>query len=244
MESRIAQELKLRYQPVAVIFSDEKPEGAIQFKEGARGCVISMLTAAAKGKTAALDRRTVLCPGGRTGLGFGSGYAENPGWIEYFLSTGKPGQFEGEGYKKTPELVSKMIERVPITDLPFKYVIYKPLNKVNMARETPELIVCYANPDQLSALVVLANYGRLTNENVSVIMGSGCSTVCLYPYAEGQKQTPKAVIGIMDISARPYIDPDLLAFTVPYRMFIEMESDIPGSFLEKKDWKKVWARIP
>ncbi len=244
MESRIAQELKLRYQPVAVIFSDEKPEGAIQFKEGARGCVISMLTAAAKGKTAALDRRTVLCPGGKTGLGFGSGYAENPGWIEYFLSTGKPGQFEGEGYKKTPELVSKMIERVPITDLPFKYVIYKPLNKVNMARETPELIVCYANPDQLSALVVLANYGRLTNENVSVIMGSGCSTVCLYPYAEGQKQTPKAVIGIMDISARPYIDPDLLAFTVPYRMFIEMESDIPGSFLEKKDWKKVWARIP
>jgi uncharacterized protein (DUF169 family) len=244
MESRIAQELKLRYQPVAVIFSDEKPEGAIQFKEGARGCVISMLTAAAKGKTAALDRRTVLCPGGKTGLGFGSGYAENPGWIEYFLSTGKPGHFEGEGYKKTPELVSKMIERVPITDLPFKYVIYKPLNKVNMTRETPELIVCYANPDQLSALVVLANYGRLTNENVSVIMGSGCSTVCLYPYAEGQKQTPKAIIGIMDISARPYIDPDLLAFTVPYRMFIEMESDIPGSFLEKKDWKKVWARIP
>jgi len=244
MESRIAQELKLRYQPVAVIFSDEKPEGAIQFKEGAHGCVISMLTAAAKGRTAALDRRTVLCPGGKTGLGFGSGYAENPGWIEYFLSTGKPGQFEGEGYKKTPELVSKMIERVPITDLPFKYVIYKPLDKVNMARETPELIVFYANPDQLSALVVLANYGRLTNENVSVIMGSGCSTVCLYPYAESQKQTPKAVIGIMDISARPYIDPDLLAFTVPYKMFTEMESDIPGSFLEKKDWKKVWARIP
>ncbi|MCL5026726.1 MAG: glycosyltransferase family 4 protein [Chloroflexi bacterium] len=31
MESRIARELKLRYAPVAVIFTDHKPEGALQF---------------------------------------------------------------------------------------------------------------------------------------------------------------------------------------------------------------------
>ena len=245
MESRIAQELKLRYQPVAVIFSDEKPEGAIQFKEGARGCVISMLTAAAKGKTAALDRRTVLCPGGKTGLGFGSGYAENPGWIEYFLSTGKPGQFEGEGYKKTPELVSKMIERVPITDLPFKYVIYKPLNKVNMARETPELIVCYANPDQLSALVVLANYGRGDNENVIIPFAAGCQTIGIYPYREAKSERPRAVVGLTDLSARVYIrkqlGDNLLSFAMPFSLFREMEANVEGSFLRRHTWQELLA---
>lgn len=243
MESRVAQELKLRYQPVAIIFSDEKPEGAIQFKAGVRGCVISMLSAAAKGKVAALDRQTVRCAGGRTGLGFGNAYEENPGWIEYFLSTGKPGQFEGEGYKKSPEIVRQMISKVPITNIPSKYVIFKPLDKVNKQKETPELIVFYVNPDQLSALVVLANYGRPTSDNVIVNMGAGCSTICLYPYQEGLKQRSRAVIGLTDITARPYIDSDLLAFTVPYNMFIEMEENIPGSFLEKKDWQELKKRI-
>ena len=33
MESRIAKELKLRYKPVALLFTDEKPTGALEFKE-------------------------------------------------------------------------------------------------------------------------------------------------------------------------------------------------------------------
>jgi uncharacterized protein (DUF169 family) len=243
MESRLAKELKLRYHPVAVIFSDKKPENALQFKEGKWGCVISMLTAAAKGKIVALDRKTVRCMGGRTGVGFGNAYAENPGWIEYFLSTGKPGEYEGEAYKKTPELAKKMIERVPATSITFEYVILKPLNKVDPEKEKLELVIFYANPDQLSALTVLANYGRPTNDNVAINMGSACSTVCLYPYQESQREMPKAVIGLTDVTARPYVDPDILAFTIPYKMFLEMEADVPGSFLEKKSWLKLRERI-
>ncbi|MCX6826005.1 MAG: DUF169 domain-containing protein, partial [candidate division Zixibacteria bacterium] len=49
MESKIARELKLRFSPVAIIFSDDRPEGGLQFKKGKWGCVIAMLTAAAKG---------------------------------------------------------------------------------------------------------------------------------------------------------------------------------------------------
>ncbi len=71
MHSRIADELKLRFDPVAVIFTDTKPEGAVEFKEGARGCVISLFGAAARGRTAAICRKTVGCLGGVVGLGFG-----------------------------------------------------------------------------------------------------------------------------------------------------------------------------
>jgi hypothetical protein len=74
-------------------------------------------------------------------------------------------------------------------------------------------------------------------------MGSGCSTVCLYTCNEGQKEVPRAVIGLIDITARPYIDADLLAFSVPYKMYLEMEENVPGSFLERKDWKKLRERI-
>ncbi|MDO8682393.1 MAG: DUF169 domain-containing protein [Armatimonadota bacterium] len=244
MESRIAKELKLRYLPVAVIFTDEKPEGALQFQEGRWGCVVSMLAAASKGKTACFDRKTFGCGGGQVGLCFGDAYAEFPGGIEYFLSTGRgEGHREGEAYKKTPELAKAFIDQLPITDIPYKYVVFKPLEQVDPDEEKPELVVFFATPDQLSALVVLANFGRAAN-SVTMPFSAGCHSICLIPYHESLQAEPKAVVGMTDISARPYVDPNTLSFTVPYSMFVEMEENIPGSFLEKESWHKVRERIP
>ncbi len=245
MNSRIAEEIKLRYEPVAVIFTDEKPDSAIQFKEGSWGCAIAMFTASARGKIAVFDRKTTGCTGAVSGLCFGQAYDQIPGGFEYFLSTGRgEGYPEGEAYKKSPELVRDFVEKLPTTDLPTEYVVFKPLSEVDPEKEKPALVSFYVNPDQLGALVVLANYRRPGFDNVMIPFGSACSTVCMFPYNESQTERPRAVVGVLDVSARPYIDPDLLAFTVPYEMFVEMEEDVPGSFLEKESWKKVRSRIP
>ncbi|HCW50943.1 MAG TPA: hypothetical protein DGR79_02595 [Clostridiales bacterium] len=238
MQSRIAEELKLRHSPVAVIFTDEKPRGALEFEPGTRGCVIALLTAAARGRTAAVGPETTGCGGGRIGLGFEQSF--RPGF-EYFLATDEHG--EGEAYIKTPELVRSFVRRLPTFKNPARWVVFKPLEEV-AGSESPMAVVFYANADQLSALVVLANYGREGNEAVFAPMGAGCHTVCLYPYAESRRPEPRAVIGCTDISARPHLDPDILTFTVPWAMFREMEDNVPGSFLEKPDWKRVRARIP
>ena len=245
MESRIATELKLKYAPVAVIFTDEKPEGALQFKEGKWGCVIAMLTAAAKGRTAVFDRNTVGCQGGRAGLGFGSAYDNFAGGIEYFLSRGRgEGYPEGEGYRKTPEIARKFIESLPITDIPYTYVVFKPLNAVDPAVETPQLVVFYAAPDQFTALVTLANYESGGYDNVIIPQASGCQGVVLIPLHEAQQPHPRAVVGMLDSSARPFVSPEVLSFTVPYAMFLQMEANVPGSFLERNAWQKVRERIP
>jgi uncharacterized protein (DUF169 family) len=243
MESRIARELKLRYQPIALIYTDEKPADAFEPQNKGWSCVISMVTAAIKGRTVALSRDSVGCPGGKTGLGFGNSYRGREEFMSHFLSTGKPGQIEGEGYKKSPELASRMFAAFPAVDVPFKYVVFKPLEAVDAEKESPALVVFYANADQISALTVLANYGRPNNDNVIIHMGSGCGTVCLFTYNEGKKEVPRAVVGLTDITARPHIDADLIAFSIPYKMFLEMEENVPGSFLERKDWKKLRERI-
>lgn len=91
MESELARAIKAKYSPVAVIFTDIRPEKARQFKEGRWGCVMFMLAAAVKGETVAFDRKTFGCFGGGTGLGFGNQYKNFPGGENcfcYFLSVG------------------------------------------------------------------------------------------------------------------------------------------------------------
>ena len=244
MHSEIANRLRLKYSPVALLIAEEKPAGATEFIEGRRGCVVAMLTAAAKGRTVVFGRRTCGCPGGMAGLGYGNPYPHFPGGFEYFLSCGRgEGYPEGEGYKKTPELVEEFLKGMPFTDIGPKYIVAKPLDKVDQEGETPIIIVFYANADQLSALVVLANYGRGSNDNVIIPFGAGCQSACLLPMDQANQPQPKAVVGMTDISARPFIDADLLSFSVPLAMFREMEDNVPGSFLDRHDWKKVERRL-
>ena len=240
MQSEIARRLKLRYAPVAILFSNEKPEGALEFKEGRWGCVVAMLTATAKGRKAVFSRTTTGCPGGKIGLALSDRYA--PG-MEYFLSTGNEMLPEGEAYKKTPELAKDFIDSSPTTEIAEEYVIFAPLAEIDPAKEKPRIVVFYANPDQLSALVVLANYSRTGRNNVIAPFGAGCHSVCLIPWDESSKEQPHAVIGMTDVSARPFIDADLLSFSVPYGMFQEMEDDVPNSFLDRESWAKVAKRI-
>ncbi len=242
MESLLVKKLNLQYEPVAILLSNEKPEGALQGKEGQWSCIIPLFLAAAKGKTAVFERKTTCCLGGKKGLGFGQ-FPNYPGGIEYFLSTGKSGVFEGEGYKKTPELGKEFVEYLPLTDVPYEYVIFKPLAQVDTDKEKPEVIVFYVNNDQLSALAVLANYYRPGNENVVMPFSSGCQSIFLLPYGEGQKENPRAVVGLTDITVRPMVNPAMLSFSMPYTMFLEMEENITGSFLEKPLWHRVAERI-
>ena len=72
---------------------------------------------------------------------------------------------------------------------------------------------------------------------------SGCQSLFLLPYDESKKDNPKAVVGLTDITVRPMVEPDMLSFSVPYKMFVDMEENVRGSFLEKKSWARVRDRL-
>jgi len=235
----------MAYRPVAVQFTDEKPEGALQFAEGARGCVVQMLYAVAtKGRTAVFDRRTVGCPGGFVGLCFGSVYDRMPGGIEYFLSTGRgEGSPPGERYFKSPEVARAWVDQIPITDVPHEFVVFRPISEANDTDKKPDIVVFAVNPDQLAALVCLAGYDRPPGEHVAMPFGAGCHSICLLPYREAAKEFPRAIVGAVDPTVRTMAGPDVLTFSVPYAMFRELEGNVPGSFLETHTWAKVKERL-
>ena len=267
MISLIAQSLNLKYPPIAILWSDEKPDDALCFEKGRWGCVMGAFGAVAeKGRTAAFDRETFGCWGGGVGLGFGNKYAGFFGGVECFcrfLSSGNDksdhgravaeqyapfmrGQMReeflhGEAYIKSPGLVARFLAALPIMEIPKRYVLLKPLLMLSDADE-PIVIIFLANPDQLSALVVLANYARGDNENAIIPFAAGCQTIGIYPYREAKSPRPRAVVGLTDLSARKTIrrlGKDLMTFAVPLALFREMEQNVPNSFLERHTWQSL-----
>ncbi|WP_319523319.1 DUF169 domain-containing protein [uncultured Desulfosarcina sp.] len=265
MESKIAAAINFKYRPVVVIRADEKPEKAMQFKKGKWGCVMFMFANAARGKTAAFDAETYGCWGGGVGLGFGNAYLDFPGGEDcfaHFLSSGnkqwETGRqvaigveqnagkefaenfLEGERYVKNPDLVKQWIDELPIKEADSRYVLFKPLDEINQDQETPATVVFVANADQISALVILANYARQGMENVIIPWAAGCQTIGLLPFREGKSEKPRAVVGLTDISARKYVrkllGAEYLSFAMPWPLFLEMEANVEGSFLERSPW--------
>jgi uncharacterized protein (DUF169 family) len=272
MESAISRAIRMPLQPVAVLFSDDKPDGAMQFGEGRWGCIMWLLASAARGKAAVADRSTFGCIGGGTGIGFGNQYERWPGGIDCFygfLSTGNDGTEHGraaadelghgwrresvehfrhgERYLKTPELTRQFVDALPIVEVPSRYVVLKPLAEVGDG-ETPQVVIFLVDPDRLSALTVLANYAGGNNENVIMPWAAGCQTIGIIPYREARSANPRAVVGLTDPSARLFIAKqvgrDLMTFTVPFAMFRTMEANVAGSFLERDTWRALLADNP
>jgi hypothetical protein len=114
---------------------------------------------------------------------------------------------------------------------------------VELDRETPEIIIFLADPDQLSALVILANYGENGSENTIIPYAAGCQTIGIYPYREAQAKNQRAVVGLTDLSARnnlkKQLGRNLFSFAAPLKMFHEMEANVEGSFLRKNTWRSL-----
>lgn len=268
MQSRIAEATGLKHSPVATVLSEEKPENALQFKKGKQGCVMFLFANAAKGRPGAVDAETYGCPGGGVGLGFGYAYVNFPGGVDCFtrfLSSGNmqwekgkqiAGELEqaagkefteeflyGERYKKSPELVEQWLEELPITEMASRYVLLEPLSQIDPAVKEPETVTFVVDADQLSALVVLANYARKGMENVIIPFAAGCQNIGIIPWREAQSENPRAVVGLTDISARKAVrkllGSEYLSFAVPWKMFLEMEEQVEGSFLQRPTWKSL-----
>lgn len=109
--------------------------------------------------------------------------------------------------------------------------------------EKARVVTLLVDPDQLSALVVLANFARPGIDNVRIPFAAGCASLALYPFHESEQPNPRAVIGLTDISARFYLrklpGKDILLFTVPWSLFEEMESNVSESFLTRFAWKSM-----
>lgn len=270
-KSEIARAAGFSTEPVAIIWTDKKPEKALEFKQGVWGCVMWLYAkVASEGRTAVFSRETFGCAGAAMGLGFGRPMEKHVGRNEdgfcSFLSDGiasaknreeyaaiieqSPDAYhkkmltEGERLMKNPAIAKKFLQNLPVYDIKEKYIVMKPLPEVR-DDETVRSVVFLADADQISALSLLANYhtGRIL-DGVYVSAGvAGCQAIGVCTYAESATGSPRAVVGLTDLSARravrKLLGKDKLTFSVPYSLYQEMEANVTGSFLEMDLWKEL-----
>ena len=226
--------------PITFYYADSAGTAkAVKAGEVAR-CVIGALTKVRKGESLAFDIDAVGCPGGRKYLGFSDTLMPE---FEYFLSCGIPGKLEGERYKKTPEMVKEFMERqMPQTEAPGKYIIFKRWDNLE-ADDKPDVVIFYARPDVLSGLFTLASFDEAEQNMVIAPFGSGCASIVQYPFLEKGKESPRAVIGMFDVSARPFVEEDVLTMAVPLSKFTRMIDNMEESFLITGSWENIQKRI-
>ena len=224
--------------PITFYYTDREDRGEKVKVPSGHQCVIGVLNRVRRGTALSLNVETVGCAGGKRCLGFPFDTGAD---FKYFLSTGIPGSVEGERYKKTPELVEQVMKGWGEFKAPAGNIVFKRWDLLEIDDE-PEVAIFFARPDVLSALFTLANFDEPENR-VFTPFGAGCSSIVQNPYMEKEKDAPGCIIGMFDISARPFVERDILTFAAPMKKFRKMVSNMDESFLITRSWEKVKKRI-
>ena len=225
--------------PIVFYYTDEEGHAELVKPGTVPRCVIAALSLVRKGNALCFDSESIDCFGGKRYLGFREKIRDD---FEYFLSCGIPEKVKGERYKKTPKLVAEWIKYTPLFMAPARFIVFKRWDMLEQSDE-PDVAIFFAPPDILSGLFTLANFDEVEPNVVFAPWGSGCSSIVPYPYLEKDSSRPRAVIGLFDVSARPFVQENVLSFSVPINKFVRMVENMEESFLMTDSWKKVQRRI-
>ncbi|MFO8010152.1 MAG: DUF169 domain-containing protein [Dehalococcoidia bacterium] len=193
-------------------------------RQGTHVCVFNFYKRWLKGETLHITRDNAGCGGAAHWL-FGVESITREEYVEFLA--------DEEGLKASHELMNEWLDWS---------TTYRPENPnllLGPLREGKYLylksVTFLVNPDQLSALIIGANYNHEPGGSPRVLapFGSGCMQLC--PLFDDLDK-PQAIIGATDLAMRQALPPDILAFTVTRHMFEELCELDEGSFLYKPFW--------
>ncbi len=225
--------------PMTFYFSDGN-NGVEQASE-TKGwsCLVCDLAKVRKGNSHCFNADSVLCPGGKRYTGYTDQMYPN---FKHFLSSGIPGELEGERYIRTPDMVQEIMENYKVLPAKGKDLIFKRWDDLT-EQDDPEVVIFFAKPDVLSGLFTLANFDQTDPNGTFTPFGAGCASIVHYPYLEKDTERPRAVIGMFDPSARSCVPADIMTFAAPMTKFEKMVEYMDESFLITNTWDKVRKRI-
>lgn len=262
MQSNISEKLEMKFPPIVLLKSDEKPENTVGPKKSG-GCAMSFVAQTiAKRKTTYFGRENISCGGISAGFGWGSGLADEDAenFQAAFLSNGVDSATDKEEYlskienmpKPTREMfhhgeriycdfetAKTCIKNRPIYD-EGEYVIFKGLENLKEG-EIPQSVIFTVNPIELTVLIQINSSFRLEDNYILTPQASSCQSIGCFTFKEGENDNPKPVLGPIDFAGRAktkhFIPNDYLTLSMPWELFLKLEELSKDSVLETDLWK-------
>jgi hypothetical protein len=121
-------------------------------------------------------------------------------------------------------------------------LIFKRWDQLEISDE-PDAVIFFATTDVLSGLFTLTCFDSTAEDSVIIPFGAGCTNIVYYPYREQINGSNRAVLGLLDPSARKCAKNDLVTFAVPISKFRAMIDQMEESFLITETWSVIQRRI-
>lgn len=197
-----------------------------------KGALFKALRDIRDGEVISMSAETISCGGGK----FYTGFAPMNNHIPTFVSS-------KEKYKETPEMVTQYIEDMNVQKTSNTYLHLARIDRLD-SFEHIEGLLFFATPDVLSGLCTWASFDNNSPEAISTLFGSGCSTTITNTLNENKAGGRRTFLGFFDPSVRPYIEKDILSFSIPMSRFKEMYITMRNSCLyDTHAWNKIKNRI-
>ncbi len=271
MESTIVKNLRPEFDPVAVVWNDNIPEDAFQFKKGKFGCVLYLFAEASiRGKISGGSRESILCTGGRAALGFGTDFDISDEQLDLhaaLFSKGLQSTSNLAAYQAEIEAAPKnwrslyeygerrhcnaelarewILHEFPRYDIQHKYVLFKPLSRTS-GDDNIRAVIFPVNPVEFSGLVTLAGSVMQGADPLRAPQGTDCCSIAAFAYAEAELAAPRAVLGMLgsdgrEVMRRRFRD-DIMTLTLPAPLFFRMEQEADDCVFQLPSWKRLVGR--
>ena len=221
---RLIEKLELTI-PLMGVYDAPDPqpfEPLVEPTPGKNICVFCFYKKWLKGETLHVTRENSGC-GGCAHWIFGKKTQDREDFVTFLAET--------EGLKDSKEQVNRWIDHLKPYKPQYPHILFGPLREDQ--EEYLKSIIFFVNPDQLSALMIGAQYFSAPADPQPPVIapfGSGCMQ--LLPLFK-DLDYPQAIIGSTDIAMRQYIPPEILAFTVTVPMYRQLCQLDERSFLYK-----------
>ncbi len=194
---------------------------------GKRPCIFAFYKQWLRGKTLYFTRDNPVCGGADHWLCYSTTVSRED-FVKFLV--------DEEGLKASHSLMDQWLNYNEPYRQEHTNMLIGPLHETQYAYL--KAITYHVNPDQLSSLMLGAQYNSAPGDPPPVIapFGSGC--MGLAPSFQNL-DIPQAVIGATDIAMRQHLPPDILAFTVTKTMFQQLCALDERSFLYKPFWKRL-----
>jgi hypothetical protein len=268
VKSAVVEHLDPEFEPVAVVWSDDIPDDALEFKEGRFGCILYLFAEASRrGRVAGGSRDTVVCPGGRAAFGFGVDFVDSEAQLDHhaaIFSKGLGSARDRAAYQEKMESVRPawrtlyefgerrhrdfgmarqwILDCLPRYDIQHRYVLFKPLGETD-PEENTRAVIFPVSPLELAGLTTLLGSVIEGTDPVHVPQGADCLRIACFAYDQYEAEPPRAVLGMLDVDGREVMRKkfrdDTLTLTIPMPLFLRIEEEADNSVLQIPAWSKL-----